>query len=186
MAVQLQRHLFTRGDYHRMGEAGVFKTGPRVELIEGEIVNMSPIGRLHRACVDRTDHLLKRLLMGEAIVRVQSSVLLDDRNEPEPDIAVLRFRDDYYATADETPDAILLLIEVADTSLDYDLRVKAPLYARAGVPELWVTDLNRRVVIVHREPRPDGYASTRVYHSGESITPVMLAHVSVAVDAMLP
>jgi Uma2 family endonuclease len=186
MVVELRRHRFSRDEYHRMGRDGLFPDGARVELIEGDVCEMSPIGLLHMATVDRTELKLKELLGRSAIVRVQGAVALDDSNEPQPDVAVLRYRDDFYAWTDASPDAILLLIEVADTTLDFDLRVKAPLYARAGVPELWVTDVNRRVVIVHREPRPDGYASSRIYRAGELITPVAMPHVSIAIDDILP
>ena len=185
MAVQLTHYRFTRAEYHRMVEAGILTEDSPVELIEGEILEMSPIGRRHKAGVDRTAAVFFRGVGGAAIVRVQSSIVLGERSEPEPDVALLRPRDDFYADADETPEDVLLVVEVADSSEVYDRRTKAPLYARHGIPELWIANLNRDQIIVCRDPAPTGYATVRVARRGESISPLAFPDLTIAVDAIL-
>lgn len=146
------RHPISVDAFHRMGETGILGPSERVELIAGEIVTMSPIGVLHAAIVDAlTRHFARRA--GESVfVRCQNPLRLDGFNEPEPDIAVVRARDDLYTTAHPGPADVLLVIEVADTSLDYDLGTKTPLYARHGIPEVWVIDAATRQTRVFRQP----------------------------------
>jgi len=146
------RHRFTVDDYHRMAEAGILAEDDRVELIEGEIVEMSPIGRRRQACLDKMTALLAGWLAGRAIVRIQGPVRLSQFSEPQPDLLLLRPRADYYASVDAGPDDVLLLIEVADASLAYDREVKAPLYARAGLTEYWILDLQSDRLLVFRDP----------------------------------
>ena len=140
-----------------MGEAGAFAPGERVELIEGEIVRMPPIGPLHSGLVNRLNRLLVRAVGDRAIVHVQNPVELSERSEPEPDLALLRFREDDYLDATPTPVDTLLAIEVADSTLRFDRDSKMPLYARHGVPETWLIDARAERVTVHRDPGPDGY-----------------------------
>jgi len=185
MAVDLKRYRFTRADYHRMAQVGILKPRPRVELIDGEIVEMSPIGRRHKASVDRVARIFQLNVGDAAIVRVQSSIVLDDYGEPEPDVAVLRYRDDFYADADETPEDVLLIVEVADSSEAYDRLTKSRLYARYRIPELWVASLNRKQVFVYRDPTPEGYATIQVVGRGESISPLAFPDLQIAVDAIL-
>ena len=185
MAVQATHYRFTRAEYHRMAETGILTEDSPVELIEGEILEMSPIGRRHKACVDRTAAVFFRGVGSAAIVRVQSSIVLGERSEPEPDLALLRRRDDFYADADETPEDVLLVVEVADSSEVYDRQTKAPLYARHGILELWIANLNRDQVIVCRDPAPAGYATMRVARRGESISPLAFPNLTIAVDAIL-
>src|SRR4051812_10451664 len=142
MAVDLKRYRFTRADYHHMARVGILKPRPRVELIDGEIVEMSPIGHRHMASVDRLNRIFVPAVGDAAIVRVQGSIALDDYGEPEPDLVLLRYRDDFYSTAPATAEAVLLVVEVADSSDAYDRQTKAPLYARYRIPELWVASLN--------------------------------------------
>jgi len=148
------RHRFTVDDYHRMAEAGILAEDDRVELIEGEIVEMSPVGRRRHACLDKMTALLAGRLAGRAIVRIQGPVRLSQFSEPQPDLLLLRPRADYYASVDAGPDDVLLLIEVADASLAYDREVKAPLYARAGLAEYWILDLQSDRLLVFRDPDP--------------------------------
>jgi Uma2 family endonuclease len=186
MAVDPKRYQFTRADYHEMGRAGIFKSGVRVELIDGDIVEMNPIGRPHRTCVDRLNDIFVPSVRPNAIVRIQGSIPLGDHGEPEPDLALLRRRADFYATGDEeTPEDILLLIEVADTSERYDRRTKAPMYARFGVPELWIVDLNRNRITRYLDPTPDGYKTTRIYRRGESLSPLAFPALTIAVNDIL-
>jgi Uma2 family endonuclease len=146
------RHVISVDAFHQMGETGILGPADRVELIDGEIIDMSPIGVLHAAIVDvLARHFGRRA--GEAVfIRCQNPLRLDDISEPEPDIAILRPRADLYTTAHPGPTDVLLVIEVADTSLAYDLGTKVPLYARHGVPEVWVIDAATRRTRVFREP----------------------------------
>jgi hypothetical protein len=153
----LSRHRFDVDEYHAMVRAGILMEGDRIELIDGELVEMHTIGSRHLACVIRLTHLLVPPLAGRARVSIQGSMRLDRYSEPEPDVLVLRPRADDYASAHPGPADVLLAIEVADTSLAYDRTVKLPLYARAGIAEVWIVDLEARAVEVHREPSADGY-----------------------------
>lgn len=184
MAIQHTHYRFTRDEYHRMAQTGILPPDARVELINGEILEMSPIGRRHKVSVDRLTDIFAPALQGKAIVRVQSSIVLSDGQEPEPDITVLRYRDDFYGESDETPADILLIIEVADTSEGYDRRTKGPLYARYGIPELWIADVNRDRLTVYRDPTPDGYATTHVLSPGQSVSPLAFPSLSVPVTAV--
>jgi len=146
------RHRISVDAFHRMGEAGILGAADRVELIDGEIIDMSPIGALHAAIVARLSSYFSQRLGGAAVVWCQNPVRLDDTSEPEPDIAILRPRADFYMTAIPGPTDMLLVIEVADTSLAYDLGTKVPLYARHGIPEAWVIDAATRRTRVFRQP----------------------------------
>src|SRR5262245_53219810 len=156
MAIPTIKHRFTVADYHRMAEAGILGEDDRVELIEGEIVDMTPIGRRHQA---RVDHLVELFIEGlgrKVIVRVQGSIRLSELSEPQPDLVVLRRRADFYADADAGPADVLLIVEVSDTSLPHDRDVKVPLYARAGMPEVWLGDLHGERIVDCREAGPRG------------------------------
>lgn len=185
MAIQPAHYRFTSEDFHRMAETGIIPEDARVELIDGEIFEMSPIGRRYKAGVDRLTWLFGQGVGERAILRVQSSVALAERVEPQPDVAILRNAPDFYAAIGETVDDILLLIEVADSSEGYDRLTKAPLYGRHGVLELWIVNLQRDQVVVYREPAPDGYTTTRVYRRGESISPLAFPDLTLAVDDIL-
>ncbi len=182
MAVQALRKRFTIEDYHRMGRAGIFSEDDRVELIDGEIVVMTPIGSPHAGKVDRLNNILTPRLAGRATVRVQNPVLLPPDSEPQPDLALIRPRPDFYERAHPRADDVLLLIEVSDTSLEYDRTVKLPLYARAGIPEVWIVDLAGECVEVYREPQPHGYRHVRRFTRGQSLTPSALPDLRLSVD----
>jgi Uma2 family endonuclease len=138
MQVDVIRKLFTVEEYHRMGEAGILSPQDRLELIEGEIIQMSPIGQRHMSCVDRATDFFTTHLKGKALVSVQNPLRLSNYSEPQPDIGVLRTRSDYYASKPHTPEDTFFVLEVSDTTLRYDSRVKLPLYAATGVAELWI------------------------------------------------
>ena len=173
MAVEVERarRLFTRDEYHRMGEVGILKPTDRVELIRGEIVQMSPIGRRHAAFVNNLNQLLVLRLGGRAIVSVQNPVAVADDSEPQPDLAILRRRPIPYKEAEATAADALLLIEVAETSLAYDRTTKLRLYAEAGVAEYWLVNCAAETVDVFRGPGPDGYRETVRLASGEAARP---------------
>lgn len=151
------RHRFTIDEYHRMGEAGIFDEDARVELIEGDVVHMCPIGTRHTGGVNRLTALLIRRLGSRVVVSVQNPMILDDFSEPQPDLTVLAFRSDYYEGAHPRPADVLLAIEVADSSLSYDRRIKAALYARKHVRELWIIDVVGKALDVYRRPAASGY-----------------------------
>jgi Uma2 family endonuclease len=170
--VETTRRKFTRAEYHRMGEAGILKPGERVELIRGEIVQMSPIGKRHVAFVDNLNELLVTRLAGRAIVSVQNPVALSDDTEPEPDLKVIRRRAVPYKEREAFAEDTLLLIEVAETSLRYDRTTKPRLYAEAGIPDYWIVDCANESVEIFRAPHVTGYDDvTRVTGAGASISP---------------
>lgn len=185
MAVSLARRRFTVEDYHRMARAGVLTEDDRVELLEGEIIEMAPIGSRHAAVVDRFTRSFAQNVGRRAIVRVQGPVRLGEHSEPQPDLAILRPRADFYAHAHPGPEDILLLVEVAEATADYDRKVKVPLYARAGIPEVWLVDLLADQIEVCRGPSPEGYRETRVVRRGEAVMPQALPGVSLSVDEVL-
>jgi Uma2 family endonuclease len=148
------RHLISVDAFHRMGEAGILGPEDRVELIEGEIIDMSPIGALHAAIVDVVARHFGRRAGESVFIRCQNPLRLDDVSEPEPDISILRPRADFYTTSHPGAADVLLVIEVADTSLAYDLGTKVPLYARHGIPEVWVIDAGTRRIRVFRRRVP--------------------------------
>ena len=184
MAGILTRKRFTADEYHRMAQVGIL--GERgVELIDGEIVVMTPIGNRHSACVASANRALVTAAGDEAIVQPQGSVRLDLFYEPEPDLVLLRPRTDFYSGRARRPQDVILIIEVADSSLEYDRDVKAPVYAAAGIPEYWLADLNANVVWRYSSPAGGAYRSVRPHHRGESIAPVLLPSCVIATDVLL-
>lgn len=168
--VQVHKRLFTVDEYHQMMQAGILSEDDRVELLNGEIMEMAPIGSRHAACVTRLATFFFRLQQ-RAIVWVQNPIRLGERLEPRPDLALLQPRADFYASAHPGPGDILLGVEVAETSVDYDQQVKLPLYARADIPEVWLVDLQRGRVEVYCGPSPQGYTVHRRVRRGQSLSP---------------
>jgi len=179
------RHRITVEEYERMIAANVWPEDERLELIEGELVRMSPINAPHAAAVKRLTELLRDRLGKRALVGVQDPIVLDDQSEPEPDISVLRRRADYYANAHPSPADVLLVVEVSDTTLEYDRDVKARLYARAGIPETWVVDLNGERVIVFRDVDNGEYTRMESVRRGADMTPSAFPDVTLHVDDIL-
>lgn len=181
----LTRYKLTVDDYHRMGEAGILTREHRVELIEGDLIEMAPIGSGHGAVVGR---LNKRLVISagdQALIWIQMSIRLSRYSEPEPDALILRPRADDYEKSLPTAKDVIALVEVADSSLGYDREIKLPLYARHGVAEVWLVDLRARQVEIHRRPGPDGYAEKLVARPGDMLRPAALPSVEVAVADLL-
>jgi Uma2 family endonuclease len=166
---EFPRHRFTVEEYHRMGETGLLQPDLRVELIEGEVIDMAPIGPDHVGTVNYLNAVLAGSLAGRAVVQVQGPARLSDITEPEPDLLVLRPRDDFYRSRHAEPRDIILAIEVAKTSLRFDRDVKLPLYGRAGVPETWIVDIAGHVITVATGPGGDGYEHVRTATPGESL-----------------
>jgi len=185
MPVGITKRLFDVDDYHRMARAGILSEDDRVELIDGEIVAMTPIGPRHNASVNRATRALVTTVGDEAIVQVQGSVRLGRLQEPQPDLVLLSPRPDFYASALPGPAEILLVIEIAESSLDYDREVKARVYAQSGVREYWLVDLNERSVSCFTKPRGGAYENVRLGRASQSIAPEALPECSVQVDALL-
>ena len=182
MSVQVVHRRFTVKDYHLMAQAGILNEDDRVELIEGEIVEIAPIGSHHAGVVDRLTRLLTRLSAETVIVRIQNPILLGVHSEPQPDISLLRSRPDFYTESHPQAEEILLVIEVADSSIAYDRELKVPLYAREGISEIWVVDLARERVEVYRHPGPEGYRESHTLGRGERLVPDALPSVVLAVS----
>ena len=185
MSVQLEHWVFSVDEYHRMLETGILTEDDHVELIEGEIVKMGPIGSRHVACVNRLNGLLNRKVGQDVIVSVQNPFRLDDYSEPEPDIALVKPRDDFYAQSLATPADLLLIIEVADTSVEVDRRVKLPLYARAGIPEVWLVNLPEDRVEAHSEPVTGVYQKVRMLKRGDTLPSESISELELIVEEIL-
>ncbi len=185
MSVQLLRRKFTVKQYHQMIEAGILTENDRVELLRGEIVEMASIGRRHAACVNRLTELFVLRLAQAVIVGVQNPVELEDNSEPQPDIALLRRRDDFYEAGHPQSEDVLLLVEVADTTIEFDREVKIPLYAESGISEVWLVDLNGQCLEVYRQPLSNSYQSIQKYYRGQSLTLQAVPDVIFTVDEVL-
>ena len=178
-------HQFTVEDYGRMIETGIIDENDAVELIRGEIVKKMPIGRQHGATVKRLNQLLVTRLAGVAIVSVQDPILLAD-SEPEPDLALLKYRADFYEGSKPTGSDVQLVIEVSDTTLDYDRQIKLPLYAQAGIAEMWIVNLIESCVETYREPQPDGgYSVCQVYGRADVLPLLSFPELALAVAEIL-
>jgi len=184
MALQLLKGPFTVEEFHRLGEAGILREDDRVELINGQVVEMTPIGERHAACIRRLSWLLTGSLRNAAMVDVQNPIVLDRHHQPQPDLIVLKPRADAYPHHPRPAD-VLLLVEVADTTVEYDRDVKLPLYAQAGIPEFWLVNIPEDWIEVHQEPGPDGYRTVRIAIRGETLTPVALKGVTLRMDDIL-
>lgn len=183
MATPLPRYRFTVAEYDRMGEAGILGEDDRVELLAGEIIEMSPTGPLHVYSVAMVNDLLTAQIGRGFLISVQSPVRLDDASEPRPDLAVLRRRD--YRAALPGPADVLLVIEVADSSRDYDRASKLPRYAAAGIPESWLADLVAGVVERHSEPRDGLYRQIALGRPGDTLASTVLPGLAIPVAAAL-
>ena len=184
-ALARARRRFTTAEYHRMAEAGVLTEDDRVELLDGEIVAMSPIGSRHSGTVNRLNMLFAQRLGSRAIVSVQNPIVLDDYSEPQPDLAILAARADYYVGAHPRPADVLLAIEVMETSGSYDRALKLPLYARRRLREVWLVDLAGGAVDVHRRPSPSGYRERQRLALGDRIAPLAFPRMKLQVGELL-
>ena len=185
MPVQVARRLFTVEEYHRMGDAGILTVNEHLELIEGEILKKVPITSRHAASVRRSSQKFTNVVHGRAIVSVQNPVALNDVSEPEPDLAILKRRDDFYARSHPRPPDILLVIEIAETSVAYEREAKLPVYAGSGVQEVWLADIPAETVTAHTEPANGMYRTVRTYRHGDSMTPLHFPDLSIEVVSIL-
>ena len=182
----LKLRLWTVEEYHRMAEAGIFGGDERVELLTGKIIWMSAKGTAHRSAVGRTDYLLKNRLGDRAWVSIQDPVKLNERSEPEPDIAVVKVDPLDYADHHPTPGEIYLIIEVADSSLKVDCETKAQAYSQAGIRDYWVLDVVNRQLHIFREPTEDGYQNEMILGENGTISPLQFPDLQIAIFDMLP
>src|SRR5205085_10995403 len=169
MSVQAERRHFSVTEYKRMAETGILSEDDRVELIEGEVIERRPIGSRHAACVRRLDALFNQRLGASAQVSAQNPILIDDYSQPGPDVALLKPRPDYYSEEHPAARDVLLVVEVADPSVEYDRHVKALLYARAGVGEMWLVNLQEDAVKVYTRPENGAYQDRKRFARGDSI-----------------
>ncbi len=186
MAVPIRKRLLSNEEYHQMVEAGILAERERVELIYGEVLEMTPIGNRHAACLRRLLHLLAPALGTAAMLDAQNPLHLpEERSEPQPDLVLLRSREDGYAAGPPAAADVLLVVEVADSSLAYDRDVKVPLYARAGIPEVWLVDLAGGAVAVHRRPAGGSFRDVQTLRRGDHLAPQALPEARLPVDSIL-
>ena len=182
--VQVARRAFSSADYHRMGEIGILGEDDRVELIDGDIRLMSSYSIAHVSIVLRSNAIIAPQVGKTAIVSVHNPILLNNFSEPQPDITLLRYRADFYRKAAPTAADVLLLIEVSDTTLAYDRQEKLPRYALAGVPEVWITNVDGQAVERYSDPQGNQYATKQTFKRGQSIGVLALPQITVAVDSI--
>ncbi|MGH9057008.1 MAG: Uma2 family endonuclease [Acidimicrobiales bacterium] len=182
---ELTRYAFTVDEWHRMGEAGLFDEDARVELLDGEVYQMAAIGNAHLACVNRLTRLLVAAAGDRAIVSVQNPIRLDNHSEPQPDLVLLQPRPDDYATATPTARDAFLVIEVADSSLEWDRDRKAPRYAQAEAPACWIVDLNTGEILVLTGPTSEGFQDLHRARRGEVLAVPGLTGAQIVVDQVL-
>jgi Uma2 family endonuclease len=185
MSVQYQKRYFNVDEYYRMAEVGLLSPDDRIELIDGEIVEMSPIGRTHSGSVNRASAFLNRQLGDTVIVSVQNPVRLNDFSEPQPDLALLKPRKDFYSNSHPAPEDVLVVVEVADTSVNYDRNAKLPLYARAGITEAWLMILPKDVIEVHSQPKDGKYQKVQRLKRGKSLKSPTIPSLSCKVEDLL-
>jgi Uma2 family endonuclease len=182
MALALPHHKFTGEEYAQMIATGIIAEDDRVELIRGEIITMNPIGPSHAYIVAVLNRILGRQVSDDVLIAVQNPIWLPDDSQTQPDLALVAFRD--YMQTLPTPAEVLLVIEVADSSLAYDKQIKLPLYAAAGIPEAWLVDLAARRIERHTEPRADGYATRLPIVRGGTVTSTTVPGIAIALDTL--
>ncbi|PSB35864.1 Uma2 family endonuclease [filamentous cyanobacterium Phorm 46] len=185
MSVEMKRRLFTVQEYHLMNEAGVFGENERVELIEGEILQMAAISPRHASCLRRLIRQFRQLPEESAILDVQNPIQLTEKTEPQPDVVLLQPRADYYETAHPVPSEVLLLVEVSDSTVDFDRDVKVPNYSRSGIQEVWLWDLEANCLEVYRQPSQNGYSLMLKFWCDQQVAPLAFPEFEVSVDFIL-
>ena len=180
------KRRFTVQEYYCMGEAGILRPDERTELIKGEIYVMPPVGPGHAECGSKVERSFHRRLGDRAVVRSQYPIRLPDDGEPQPDVALVRPRPEGYGRSHPQPEDVFLLVEVSDTSLKHDREVKLPLYAAAGIPEVWLMDLPDDRIEVHCDPSPEGYRSISFVPRGGTVTPLAFPEINIPCAELLP
>lgn len=170
--MELLTRKFTIKEYHQMGKANVFHPQERLELIRGEIIKISPIGLKHASMVNRLANLLGYKLYEKAIISVQNSIRLNDNSEPQPDLVLAKFREDFYANKPMEAEDIYLLIEVSDSTIKYDREIKIPLYAENNINEVWLVNINNNSLEIYRKPENKSYQTIQILNSNQTIYPL--------------
>jgi Uma2 family endonuclease len=181
----LPHRKFTVDEYHNFIELGVFKPEERIELWEGEFVEMSPIGKRHAGCIDAVAEMLKDFLNKQVIVRTQNPIVLNDFSEPQPDVCLLKRRADFYRSVNATAADVLLAMEVSDTTIKYDREIKFPRYAENGIAEAWLIDLENDRVEIHTQPTVNGYKLVKILHRGDIAESTIFEEIKIAVNDIL-
>ena len=185
MSVEIAKHWITVEEYDRMATAGVFAADARLELIEGEILEMSPVGKRHAACIGRLTEVLSKHMSGRAILWVQNPIRLNDLSVPQPDVALLRKRDDFYENELPKPYDVLLIVEVADSTVGYDREIKLKLYARAGIAEVWIANLPDAGIEIYIAPSGDAYRTAARVGRGARIVSPTVSGLTLEADTLL-
>jgi Uma2 family endonuclease len=185
METEVTKKLFTVDEYHRMAQAGILREDDRLELIDGEIIQMSPIGYRHAVCVNRTTTLFIEAFGRRAVVGPGNPLRLSAWTEPQPDLVVFKQRTDFYAKKRPQTADVLLVVEVSDTTLSYDRKTKLPQYAAAGISEVWIGDLKNNLLHVYRDPVGNTYQTVLVLHPGESVSTLSFPETEFRVDELL-
>lgn len=178
-------HRFTVDEYYKMAETGVIKPDARVELLDGQIIDMAPIGPFHGGAVKRLNRLFAKAAKDRFLVAVQDPVHLNDRSEPQPDVMLLKPKADDYGTRHPRPEDVFLLIEVADSTLQFDRDEKVAAYGAGGITEVWLVNLPEQKLEVYREPHFTGYASKTILSPGDTARPAAFPDVAIDVAALL-
>ena len=181
----LPRRKFTVDEYHDFIEKGVFKPGERIELWEGEFIEMSPIGKRHAGTVSALSDILKDVFGKKFLVWSQNPIVLNDFSEPQPDVSLLKRRDDFYRNDSATAADVLLAMEVSDSTVKYDRDIKFPRYAENGIKESWLIDLENNRVEIHTQPTANGYKLVKILHRGDIAESTIFEEIKIAVDDIL-
>ena len=185
MSIEVAKRLFTVDEYYKMAEAGVLTPEDRVELIDGEIIQMSPISDRHAGCVNWANQAFAAAFHGRAVVSVQNPLRLSNYTEPEPDVVLLKHRDDAYRRKRPFGDDTYLILEVAHTTLRYDRNIKVPRYAAAGIPEVWIEDLEHELLLVFRVPEGNAYKTVLNLKAGDVVSVQAFPDVTFKVAELL-
>ncbi len=176
-----RRHRITAEDYYKMGEVGIFTENDRVELIEGEIIDMTPIGSQHAYLLDKLNRVFTKQAPENTLVRIQNPLRLDNYNEPEPDLALVTNKD--YATHHPSPIDTLLVVEIADSSITYDTKVKTPLYSQHNIPEVWLINVSDHIVQIFQQPENGDYQLSDNHQSG-NLSPSRSSSIVLDLDTL--
>lgn len=185
MRMESARKLFTTDDVLKMDEAGLFGPEERIELIDGEIIEMTPVGDRHIMCVNRANVFFVEAFGRTAMVSIQNPVHLNMYNMPQPDVVVFKPRSDFYASERPTPADVLLIVEVSDSTLRRDRNIKLPRFAASGIPEVWIEDLQHDVILVYRDLEGGQYRTQRTVQRGDSISPLAFPNSVFRVDDLI-
>jgi len=181
MSIQLEKRLFSVDEYHKMVENGILSESDNVELIDGEILKMAPIGSRHAAFVDFISDLFRSLIKQQVIIRIQNPVYVSNYSEPEPDIAIVKYRKDFYIKSHPKKEDILLIIEITESSINYDREIKLPKYAEALITEVWILIIPEDKLEIYRNPVNGKYQDVLILDKQKKITPLNFKYIEILV-----